>query len=72
MFFNPNDPRSQRMAKSMKNLDADQLGSILGPLSTVTRWMAAVNTQYNPIFGAYNFLRDVQGAALQLSDTPLA
>lgn len=72
VFFNPNDPRSQRMAKSMKNLDADQLGSILGPLSTVTRWMAAVNTQYNPIFGAYNFLRDVQGAALQLSDTPLA
>lgn len=72
VFFNPNDPRSQRMAKSMKNLDADQLGSILGPISTVTRWMAAVNTQYNPIFGAYNFLRDVQGAALQLSDTPLA
>ena len=72
VFFNPNDPRSERMAKSMKNLDADQLGNILGPLSTVTRWMAAVNTQYNPIFGAYNFLRDVQGAALQLSDTPLA
>lgn len=72
VFFNPNDPRSQRMAKSMKNLDADQLGSILGGISTVTRWMAAVNTQYNPIFGAYNFLRDVQGAALQLSDTPLA
>ena len=72
VFFNPNDPRSERMAKSMKNLDADQLGSILGPLSTVTRWMAAVNTQYNPIFGAYNFLRDVQGATLQLSDTPLA
>lgn len=72
VFFNPNDPRSQRMAKSMKNLDADQLGGILGPISTVTRWMAAVNTQYNPIFGAYNFLRDVQGAALQLSDTPLA
>lgn len=72
VFFNPNDPRSERMAKSMKNLDADQLGNILGPLSTVTRWMAAVNTQYNPIFGAYNFLRDVQGATLQLSDTPLA
>ena len=72
VFFNPNDPRSERMAKSLKNLDADQLGGILGPLSTVTRWMAAVNTQYNPIFGAYNFLRDVQGATLQLSDTPLA
>jgi hypothetical protein len=72
VFFNPNDPRAERMVKSLKNLDADQLGHVLGPIAKVTRWMAAVNTQYNPIFGAYNFLRDVQGAALQLSDTPLA
>jgi hypothetical protein len=34
--------------------------------------MAAVNTQYNPIFGPYNFLRDMQSAALQLSTTELA
>jgi GNAT superfamily N-acetyltransferase len=72
VFFNPNDPRAKRMAASLKNLDADQLGHILGPISKITRWMAAVNTQYNPIFGAYNFLRDVQGATLQLSTTPLA
>jgi hypothetical protein len=72
VFFNPNNPRSKRMISSLKNLDADQLGYILGNLSKVTRWFASVNTQYNPIFGAYNFLRDVQGAALQLSDTPLA
>lgn len=72
VFFNPNDPRAERMVKSLKNLDADQLGHVLGPISKITRWMASVNTQYNPIFGAYNFLRDVQGASLQLSDTPLA
>jgi len=72
VFFNPNDPRAERMVKSLKNLDADQLGHVLGHISKVTRWMASVNTQYNPIFGAYNFLRDVQGASLQLSDTPLA
>jgi hypothetical protein len=72
VFFNPNNPRSARMISSLKNLDADQLGYILGNVSKVTRWFASVNTQYNPIFGAYNFLRDVQGAALQLSDTPLA
>jgi hypothetical protein len=72
VFFNPNNPRSKRMISSLKNLDADQLGPILGNISKVTRWFASVNTQYNPIFGAYNFLRDVQGAALQLSDTPLA
>ena len=72
VFFNPNNPRSARMISALKNLDADQLGPILGNLSKVTRWFASVNTQYNPIFGAYNFLRDVQGAALQLSNTPLA
>jgi hypothetical protein len=72
VFFNPNNERSKRMAESLKNLDAEQLGNVLGPISKLTRWMAAVNTQYNPVFGAYNFLRDVQGASLQLSDTPLA
>lgn len=71
VFFNQNDPRAKRAAEALKNLDADQLGPVLGIVSQVTRWMASVNTQYNPIFGAYNFLRDVQGAALQLSDTPL-
>jgi len=72
VFFNPNNKRSKRMVESLKNLDAEQLGNVLGPISKLTRWMAAVNTQYNPVFGAYNFLRDVQGAALQLSNTPLA
>ena len=71
VFFNQNDPRAKRAAEALKNIDADQLGPVLGTISKVTRWMASVNTQYNPIFGAYNFLRDVQGAALQLSDTPL-
>lgn len=71
VFFNQNDPRAKRAAEALKNLDADQLGPVLGIVSKITRWMASFNTQYNPIFGAYNFLRDVQGAALQLSDTPL-
>ena len=71
VFFNQNDPRAKRAAEALMNLDADKVEGILKPISVVTRWMAAFNTQYNPIFGAYNFLRDVQGAALQLSDTPL-
>jgi hypothetical protein len=72
VFFNPQNDRAKNMASALKNLDADQLGRGMSLIATITRWMAAVNTQYNPIFGAYNFLRDVQGAALQLSDTPLA
>ena len=72
VFFNQSDPRAKRAVTALKNLDAEQLGAVMSTIAKVTRWMAAVNTQYNPIFGAYNFLRDVQGAALQLSDTPLA
>jgi hypothetical protein len=56
----------------MKNLDADQLGWALGNVGRATRWMAAVNTQYNPVFGAWNFTRDVGGAAFNLSTTQIA
>ena len=72
VFFNPKDPRSKRAATALKNLDAQDLGTALGMVAKVTRWMASVNTQYNPIFGPYNFLRDLQSAALQLSTTELA
>lgn len=72
VFFNPKDPRSKRAATALKNLDAQDLGTALGMVAKITRWMASVNTQYNPIFGPYNFLRDVQSAALQLSTTELA
>jgi hypothetical protein len=72
VFFNPKDPRSKRAATALKNLDAQDLGTALGVVAKATRWMASVNTQYNPIFGPYNFLRDMQSAALQLSTTELA
>jgi hypothetical protein len=72
IIFNPNDPRAKRMVESLKNLDAEQLGTVLGTIGMATRWIASVNTQYNPVFGAWNFLRDVQGAALNLSTTELA
>jgi hypothetical protein len=34
--------------------------------------MASVNTQYNPVFGLWNFTRDVQGAAFNLTTTEIA
>jgi hypothetical protein len=72
IFFNPNDERSMRMATALKNLDAEQLGWALGGAAKLTRWLASVNTQYNPVFGAYNFIRDVGGAQFNLSTTPIA
>lgn len=72
IFFNSSDERAMRMVSALKNLDADQLDIVLSSVGTVTRWLASVNTQYNPVFGAWNFARDVQGAALNLSTTKIA
>ena len=72
IFFNTSDPRAIRMVESLKNLDAEQTGLFLGSMGAVTRWMASVNTQYNPVFGAWNFIRDVQGAAFNLTTTEIA
>jgi hypothetical protein len=72
VFFNTQNPRAARMVESLKNMDADQLGAAMSLVASLTRWFASVNTQYNPVFGIYNFLRDFQGAAIQLSGTELA
>ena len=73
VFFNANDERSQRMASALKNLDADQLGYVTANfIAPATRWFAQVNTQFNPIFGAINFIRDSKGAMFNLSTTAIA
>lgn len=72
VVFDDGDERAMRMAGALKNLDATQLEGLLGVSASITRYFASVNTQYNPIFGVVNLVRDVQGAILNLSSTPLA
>ena len=72
IFFNTKDPKAIRMAQAMSNLDAQTLGGLLGTTAQITRWIASVNTQFNPVFGVINFARDAQSAALNLTNTPLA
>jgi GNAT superfamily N-acetyltransferase len=72
IFFNPNDPRALRMVESIKNLDTERLGDVIGTVGMVTRWFASVNTQYNIVFGGVNFLRDLGAASLNLSTTEIA
>lgn len=85
IIFNAADQRAVRLAGSMKSLDANQLGQALSSMGEAgnllrnaqsfiggaTRYFAAIQTQYNPAFGLYNFLRDLGGASLNLSSTPL-
>ena len=71
IVFNEGNQRAMQMVESLKNLDAEQLGWLTRSAGTVTRYFSAINTQYNPIFGIKNGLRDVQSAALNISSTEL-
>ena len=70
--FNEENPQAMRMVGALKNLDLPSLQGLLGGTALVTRYFAALNTQYNPIFGIINFLRDVPTGQLNLSTTPIA
>jgi hypothetical protein len=72
VFFNPKDPNAMRMARSLKNMDAEQMNAAMRGIGAATRWFANVNTQYNPVFGFVNLFRDVKGAMYNLSTTKLA
>lgn len=72
LVFNDRNERAARLALAVKNMDATELDWLSRTMGSVTRWLAAVNTQYNPVFSVFNIIRDLQGASLQLSDTKLA
>jgi hypothetical protein len=70
--FNLENDRARRMADSIRNIDMDNLGLVLSTSAKVTRFIASMNTQYNPIFGVTNFVRDVGTAMFNLTTTPIA
>ncbi len=70
--INEHNPQALRMAHALKNLDVDDLHYIIPVIGKATRYFASINTQYNPVFGIINLLRDTQDAALNLSSTELA
>jgi hypothetical protein len=72
VVFNEHNERAVRMAEALKNLDADDISHLLGEVSRWTRYFASINTQYNPIFGVTNLVRDVQTGLLNLKSTPIA
>lgn len=72
VIFEKDNPRAMRMAQALKNLDATQLESLLGLSAKITRYFASVNTQYNPVFGVVNLVRDLQASLINLSSTKIA
>lgn len=71
IVFNERNARAVRMAAALKNLDVADMGAFFNSFAKVTRYFASINTQYNPIFGIVNVVRDVQGAMINLASTPI-
>lgn len=72
LMINASDPRGMRMAENLKNLDGlTRLDIASSAVGKTTRWLASVNTQYNPAFGLVNLTRDTLGGAINLSSTRL-
>jgi hypothetical protein len=67
--MNEHNPQALRMAQALKNLDVDDLHYIIPIVGKMTRWFAAINTQYNPIFGVINLMRDITGSGAEPEST---
>lgn len=63
--------RGKRLARALKNLDATNQNKVFGALRRFNRLLASLSTSWNPEFVISNFVRDLQAAALNLSDTEL-
>lgn len=72
LFFSTENERAIRMAQSLKNLDSPEMHGLMNAFRMVTRYISSINTQYNPIFGAVNLIRDTGAGLLNLSTTPIA
>jgi len=72
VLFNPKSVEATRLVDALKDNDPETIGLIVGTASSFTRWFTSVNSQYNLVFGLWNFWNDSQGAWLKLSSTPLA
>ncbi|EEO26974.2 LPD38 domain-containing protein [Oxalobacter paraformigenes] len=70
--FNENNPGAVEIAKALKNLDAPQIPQAIQLVGEATRYIGRWLTTRNILFASRNFLRDVQHALFNLSDTPIS
>lgn len=71
VVFNEDNPRAVQFARTLKNMDAANLGPVMDTIAKATRYLAQWVTSRNPLFWMTNFARDVQGVAFNLQSTPL-
>ena len=61
----------RNLYRAFKNQGPDALTSVLGPLNFINRWQSAINTSYSPEFMVSNWIRDMETAAVTLSEQQL-
>jgi len=57
------------LASAFKNLNSIQMGTLLKASHKAVRFIASVNTSYNPEFVVSNFERDIQTAMINIPDS---
>ncbi|EGW7059098.1 LPD38 domain-containing protein [Escherichia coli] len=62
-YIKLHDPRLMR---AMKNMGPETSNAVIRTLGKVNRFLATVNTSYNPEFLVSNFIRDMQTAVMNL------
>jgi len=70
--FNTKDKHAMYIAHSLKNLGAQQVGMVVKAGLMANRYLAMINTSWNPEFVLSNFFRDIQTAFINLNDTEAA
>jgi len=70
--FNERDQHAMYIAHSLKNLGAQQVGTVVKAGLMANRYLAMINTSWNPEFVLSNFFRDIQTAFINLNDTDAA
>ncbi|WP_423820817.1 LPD38 domain-containing protein [Salinisphaera sp. SPP-AMP-43] len=70
--FNENDAHAMRIASSLKNLGATDMGLFVKSLHWVNGKLSMLSTSLNPEFVISNFARDLQTAFVNLNDTDAA
>jgi len=64
IVFNDKNKAMKSIYENLKNMNDVQMGAVTTLIGKATRWLSAMNTQYNPAFGPFNFLRDAAFASL--------
>lgn len=70
VWFNPDNKHAQRIRDTIEGAE-ESIGFFVNIMGKYNRWLAGVNTTYNPVFIASNFFRDAGSAFFNLTDTEL-